>query len=214
MRCVSPLFVRSAGEVEIDGSRLTLAVCILSPSLIVSPVPTACPMAGSSTSRFQAVLHEETYEMQVASDTVEVDGESHSYRFEALDAHRYLLVLDDQSLPVVVEDLPNGHVRITLDGHRSEVHVKDAKALLLERFGLSDSSTAASREVRAPMPGLVLAVAVSPGQTVQAGDRLVVLEAMKMENELRAEAEATVQTVHVKPGDAVGKNEVLIEFEG
>lgn len=152
--------------------------------------------------------------MEVSPNAIEVNGQTHTYRFEPLDTHRYSLVLDDQSLPVVVEDLPNGNVRITLDGHRSDVHVKDAKALLLERFGLSDGSSTASREVRAPMPGLVLAVAVTPGQAVQAGDPLVVLEAMKMENELRAEADAIVQTVLVNPGDAVGKNEVLIEFEG
>lgn len=170
-------------------------------------------MAATSVSRFQALLNESIYAMRVDGTTIDVNGQTHTFRFDPIDHHRYLLVLDDQQIPVVIEDLPDGDVRVTLDGHRSDIHVKDAKALLLERFGFADSASGAAREVRAPMPGLVLAVAVEPGQTIQVGDRLLVLEAMKMENELCAEAEATVKAIHVAPGDAVGKNEVLIEFE-
>jgi pyruvate carboxylase subunit B len=63
------------------------------------------------------------------------------------------------------------------------------------------------------MPGLVVRVPVEPGQQVAAGAGVVVLEAMKMENELKAQAAATVKTVHVKPGQAVEKGMVLVEFE-
>jgi pyruvate carboxylase subunit B len=63
------------------------------------------------------------------------------------------------------------------------------------------------------MPGLVVRVQVEPGQAVAAGAGVVVLEAMKMENELRAAAAGTVRTVRVRPGEAVEKGQALVEFE-
>ena len=102
---------------------------------------------------------------------------------------------------------------VTIDGRRITVAVRDETAQLLERFGLDTGTDAAEREIHAPMPGLVLQVLVEAGQEVAAGDGLVVLEAMKMENELRAPAAGTVAAVHCAPGEAVGKNALLIEFE-
>lgn len=70
----------------------------------------------------------------------------------------------------------------------------------------------ASREVAAPMPGLIVSVAVAPGQEVEAGQELLVLEAMKMENVLRAERAGVVAEVRVRPRDAVAADQVLIVF--
>ena len=64
------------------------------------------------------------------------------------------------------------------------------------------------------MPGLVVRVQIEPGEKVAAGDPLVVLEAMKMENELKAGAPGVVKSVRVAPGEAVEKGQVLVEFEG
>ena len=94
-----------------------------------------------------------------------------------------------------------------------DVTVKDEKALLLERFGLQEAAGPAERAVHAPMPGLVLSVMVEPGQSVRTGDGLLVLEAMKMENELRAPTDGVVKALHITPGDTVSKNALLLEFE-
>ncbi|HMB69244.1 MAG TPA: biotin/lipoyl-containing protein, partial [bacterium] len=65
-------------------------------------------------------------------------------------------------------------------------------------------------EVTAPMPGVVVDVRVAPGDTVQAGQAVVVVEAMKMQNELTAETDGTVESVAVKAGDAVDGGAVLV----
>ena len=65
----------------------------------------------------------------------------------------------------------------------------------------------------APMPGLIVRVNVAPGDVVHAGQGLVVMEAMKMENELRAAAAGTVRAVHAAPGSAVNKGAVLVELD-
>jgi biotin carboxyl carrier protein len=67
--------------------------------------------------------------------------------------------------------------------------------------------------LRAPMPGLVVRVLVEPGQAVSGGGGVVVLEAMKMENELKATADGTVKAVRVRPGEPVEKGQVLVELE-
>lgn len=64
-----------------------------------------------------------------------------------------------------------------------------------------------------PVTGLVIKVNVAPGQAVAAGELILVLEAMKMESNITAPRDATVKAVHVKPGDSVKTNQVLVEFE-
>jgi len=70
-----------------------------------------------------------------------------------------------------------------------------------------------SKYLLCPMPGLVKDIHVSVGQSVQAGDSLAVVEAMKMENILRAERDGVVKTVNAKPGDSLAVDEVILEFE-
>jgi propionyl-CoA carboxylase alpha chain len=69
-----------------------------------------------------------------------------------------------------------------------------------------------SRFVLSPMPGLIVSVAVAAGETVKLGQELAVLEAMKMENVLRAERDGVVETIHIEPGATVAADQVLIAF--
>jgi propionyl-CoA carboxylase alpha chain len=68
------------------------------------------------------------------------------------------------------------------------------------------------KAVRCPMPGLVISIAVAPGQEVKAGDTLAMVEAMKMENVLRAERDGVIKTIKAKPGDSLAVDAVIMEF--
>jgi len=162
---------------------------------------------------FRAHAGKRVFEVAFRDSRLLVNGEAVSYAFAPVAEGYYSLLIDGRSHTVAVAPAPGGRLRITLDGRPIEVQVQDEKALLLERFGLSDTSDTADLEVHAPMPGLVLTVMVAPGEAVRAGDGLLVLEAMKMENELRALTDGVVKAIHVAPGDAVGKNTLLLEFE-
>jgi propionyl-CoA carboxylase alpha chain len=70
-----------------------------------------------------------------------------------------------------------------------------------------------SRQLRSPMPGLVVMIAVAEGEEVKAGQPLAVVDAMKMENLLRAERDAKVARVCAKPGDSLAVDQVILEFE-
>jgi biotin carboxyl carrier protein len=92
------------------------------------------------------------------------------------------------------------------------VSAKDQFDVLLDKLGLSSLNNAKVSEVKAPMPGLVLKVFVAVGDEVKKGDNLFILEAMKMENIIKAPADVTVKTVKLKPGDKVEKGQVLLQF--
>jgi biotin carboxyl carrier protein len=163
---------------------------------------------------FQATIGGRTIDLSFTSASeVVVDGRRVDCTFVPSGQHGAILLVDGRSVTVAVELASNGIVFVTADGRRMEVHLKDERELLLDRFGLSETKKNGDAELRAPMPGLVLAVEVEPGQSVAAGDGLLVLEAMKMENELRAPADGVVKAIHVSVGDAVGKNDLLIEFD-
>ena len=147
---------------------------------------------------------------------VTLDGEATDVRRTALrhpapGVETALVVVDGRPSVVTVERDAAG-TRVWVDGAPVEVEIQTETDRLLAQFGLDTDDAAAEREVRAPMPGLVLRVLAEPGVAVEAGQGLVVLEAMKMENELTAPAAGTVASVHAAAGDAVGKNDLLIEL--
>lgn len=94
-----------------------------------------------------------------------------------------------------------------------EVSVKDKMDQLLEQMGLGAAAAGKIRNLKAPMPGLVLDIRVEPGAKVAKGNPLIVLEAMKMENVLKAEGEGVVKSIAVKKGQNVEKGHVMIAFE-
>ena len=140
-----------------------------------------------------------------------VDGEPVEARVSWLSEHTVLVVVDGRPSVVTVER-DGATARVTNAGTAVDVAVRTETDLLLERFGLDAADGSAEREVRAPMPGLVLRVLAQPGDAVEAGQGLVVLEAMKMENELKAPTGGTVVAVHAEAGAAVGKNALLVEL--
>ncbi len=83
---------------------------------------------------------------------------------------------------------------------------------LLHQLGMDNLNTAIISEIKAPMPGLVLRILASVGQEVQKGGNLLVLEAMKMENIIKAPADVIIKSVKVNPGDKVEKNQVMMIF--
>jgi biotin carboxyl carrier protein len=106
-----------------------------------------------------------------------------------------------------------GHAVFRINGVRRTVRILDERAKLLEKMGMSVKPGAASGDIDAPMPGKVLQVLVKEGDVVEEGQPLVVLEAMKMENVIKADAYGTVSVVQAAEGQAVEKGALLVGFE-
>ena len=107
----------------------------------------------------------------------------------------------------------SGVMVLKVDGVLREVTVLDERALLLDKMGMNSGDSGADLQLCAPMPGKVLSVLVEAGQLVAAGDSLLVLEAMKMENVIKAAVDGIIEDVNAKAGFAVEKGELLITFQ-
>jgi propionyl-CoA carboxylase alpha chain len=118
---------------------------------------------------------------------------------------------DGREVAVQVRPLPNG-VRLTHRGARANAFVYTEREAALARLMPEKRAADTGKLVRCPMPGRVLSIAVAAGQEVKAGETLAVVEAMKMENVLRAERDGTVKVIHVRPGDSLAVDAVILEF--
>ena len=125
----------------------------------------------------------------------------------------FVAQIDGAERAVAVDKRAVGY-RLTTRGHASDVRVLTPRAAALAAHMLVKTPPDLSRFLLCPMPGLVVSVAVAAGDRVEAGQQLATVEAMKMENILRAEKSATVKDVRAKPGDSLAVDAVIMEFEG
>jgi biotin carboxyl carrier protein len=120
--------------------------------------------------------------------------------------------LQSYNVEVVSFNSSEKTAEIKVNNNLYSITAKDQFDMLLDKLGLSSLDAARISEVKAPMPGMVIKVFVNEGMEVKKGDNLFVLEAMKMENIIKAQADVTVKTVKIKPGDKVEKGQVLLMF--
>ena len=104
--------------------------------------------------------------------------------------------------------------RVTVDGIASEVVAEGFEAASRGAGGTEGSQAVSVFEVRPPMPGRIVKVAVAAGDHVKRGQTLAVLEAMKMQNEIAAPADAVVKSVGVREGDSIGGDRIIAVLEG
>jgi biotin carboxyl carrier protein len=110
-------------------------------------------------------------------------------------------------------DYPNRTYTLLVNGRRFKVQISDYYERLVQQLGLTVGGAQKQNTVKAPMPGLVVDILVKPGQTIQKGENLLILEAMKMENIIKATGEAVVKAIHVVKGAAVDKGQLMVEME-
>lgn len=122
------------------------------------------------------------------------------------------LRVDDRQFDILLAATP-GRCSLALDGISLDLAVEDERAARLAAFGGGQARVASGARVTAPMPGLVVRVPAEEGQRVEAGQVLVVLQAMKMENELGSPGPGAVRRIHVQAGQPVELGQLLVEIE-
>ena len=153
--------------------------------------------------------------VEVDGDRVTVDGVTCLASLRALPGTPLrLLQVDTRPRVVSAESLGRGRWVLGSAGERREVEVVDERTRHIRSLAAVPNRAAAGSQLKAPMPGLVVRLEVEPGQTLAPGAGVLVLEAMKMENEIRSPGGGRVKAVLVRPGQAVEKGQVLVEFEG
>jgi biotin carboxyl carrier protein len=113
---------------------------------------------------------------------------------------------------LVSSDVTGKKVAVEVEGESFDIEIKDELDQMLEVMGFGIAATRHIKEIKAPMPGLVLEISVADGQEVKEGEIILILEAMKMENSIMIHADATIKKILVKAGQAVDKGQVLVEL--
>lgn len=126
-------------------------------------------------------------------------------------SYYYSLIINNRSYEIIVDEQEDVYtVRIGDEIYTAKV--EDEQKRQFAQLDIKSKVSLREQQLRAPMPGLVVAVEVKQGELVKPGQGVVIVEAMKMENELKASREGTVKEIHVKKGDTVDKNQLLITF--
>lgn len=135
-------------------------------------------------------------------------------RVADLNPQQKLIFIDGQKFEATLVNVNKEDKTVTLEinGKKTTVKIKEPMDDLLHAMGLDNALQAKVQDIKAPMPGLVLDILVSEGQTLEKGEKVLVLEAMKMENVIKSPSAGTVKRVSVSKGTAVDKNQVLIEM--
>jgi biotin carboxyl carrier protein len=153
-------------------------------------------------------------EVEVDGDLVTVAGVTRTATLRSIPGTRSRqLVLEGRPTVLTMKSGGRGLWAVSAAGDRWDAEVVDERTRHIRSLTAGGERARGPAVLRAPMPGLVVRVLVVPGQEVAEGAGLVVLEAMKMENELKAATAGTVSTVRTQPGEAVEKGQVLVEFE-
>jgi pyruvate carboxylase subunit B len=164
--------------------------------------------------KYHVTIRSRTYVIDVDGGAVTVDGERLEAHAAAIPSTPLMhLLLGKDSWTVACQQLDGRRWALGAAGERVEVEVQDDRSKQIEALTGQGRKPLAGGVVRAPMPGLVVRVEVNPGDAVEIGQGLVVVEAMKMENELRAIHPGVVEQVHVKAGDRVEKGAELVTLK-
>ena len=142
-------------------------------------------------------------EEPVRGELTEVEGSP--VRMVKLGSHVYRVVVQRRQ--------GKGRFTLWVDGYRFETEALDERTRTIRDVSAANAAPAGPAPIVAPMPGLIIRINVQAGDQIEAGHGVVVMEAMKMENELRATTSGTVKSVKVVAGTAVERGALLVELE-
>lgn len=159
-------------------------------------------------------LDGERIEVEIGADGVSIEGEPIQCHVSDIAGTPVLLLSVGREVHrvTVSRGAGRGEYDLWINGNRFHAEAVDERTRAIRDLARADTLASGPRPLVAPMPGLVVRVSVKEGDLVQAGQGLVVMEAMKMENELRAPGAGIVSVIRTKPGTAVEKGAVLVEL--
>jgi len=164
--------------------------------------------------KYIATLADQIFEIEInAEDQITVNGERLSIDFRSVSGQPiYSLIVNGQSHEAYVQPTEAG-LEVLLQGQLHIVEVEDERQRKLRESSGGPVLHSGEYNLRAPMPGMIVAVPVVEGQAVTKGQDLIILESMKMQNELKAPRDGTVGRVRVRTGDRVEHKQVLVTLE-
>jgi biotin carboxyl carrier protein len=152
-----------------------------------------------------------------------VSGKQFFFEADDADSEVDIQVLNERNLHIIHQNKSYNATLISfneeekkltvrINGNDYDVQLKNETDLLLEKLGMNSAATKKVNNLKAPMPGLIVNIIAKEGASISKGEPLIILEAMKMENVIKAPADVVVKSIKVQPKQAVEKGEILMEF--
>lgn len=117
------------------------------------------------------------------------------------------------TIEVMRTDYQNRSLALRINGNTYDIKINDSYDELIAKMGLLSGASQKAKDIKAPMPGLIMDVLVEVGQQIEEGTPLLVLSAMKMENQILAQGAGIVKAIAINVGDTVDKGQLIIEME-
>jgi biotin carboxyl carrier protein len=163
-------------------------------------------------------ISEKKFEIEFDSQNAKkgtVNGKDFTLDSVKIKEGSYHVIYNNQSYNIEILEIntDNSTVKLNINGVNYTSKVNSELDILLQKLGMDNLTSKKVKELKSPMPGLVLDIMVEPGQEVSEGDNLLILEAMKMENNIKSPVSGKIAEIKCNKGTAVEKNEILIVFE-
>jgi acetyl/propionyl-CoA carboxylase alpha subunit len=157
----------------------------------------------------------QVFEIDDKNNALTLNGEQVQPDWVKTGERTFHAIINNQSLTLELGsvDETGKQLTVVVNGVKYQVALQNQFDLLLKQLGMDKMASGKVNMIKAPMPGMVLRIDVKAGDTVKKGDALLVLEAMKMENVIKATGDAVVKKVVAVERTAVDKGQVLVEFE-
>lgn len=163
---------------------------------------------------FSVNLQNTTYSVKKSKEEILVNNQILTWDIKWIDDRRLHLLKGNESIEaeLLSIDYETKSLQIRLGYQTATIDLKDRFDLLLEKMGMNSTGLGSLKDIKAPMPGLILDLKVKAGDEVKKGDVVLILEAMKMENIIKSPGDGVVKEVKVNLKQSVEKNQVLIQF--
>lgn len=163
----------------------------------------------------KATVNAQTFDIQADKAEITVNAQPFNWDMVEIKDGNFHILYNNRSFnaEVLEADYQTKSFLIKINNSKYSIAVKDRFDILLDQMGMSNANTAKVNDLKAPMPGLIVDIKVQVGDTVKKGDIILILEAMKMENVLKASGDGKIKAIKIVAKQNVEKNQVMIEFE-
>ena len=161
--------------------------------------------------KYVSTIGDNHFEIEInGEDEIFVDGERTFIDFRSVAGQSvYSLIVNGKSYEALVQPAEDG-LEVLLQGQLYQITIEDERQRRLRQTTGSSAELRGELHYKSPMPGLIVTVRVREGQEVKRGDRMIVLESMKMQNELSSPSDGIVRNIRIQSGDNVDQNQVLL----
>ena len=150
------------------------------------------------------------YNISINEDHVTIDENEFETNLTQLSNHLYLLKVNDKVYQITSQKINSGNFSLSIDGYSFETTVRTKLEEEANIFLMNKAKESGSQVVKSPMPGLIVEILKNVGDSVEMGEAVILLEAMKMENEVRSTTSGIIQQINVEKNQSVEKNSPLI----